>query len=106
MRVLLDNCVPRRLRNFLTGCETLSVVDLGRADLEDRKLLDIMAGQFDALITMDKGIRFQQQLGHRPFGVILLRAGSSRLSDLLPLTPALLQALEKVEPGELLEVSA
>jgi predicted nuclease of predicted toxin-antitoxin system len=106
MRVLLDNCVPRRFGNHLTGYETSSVVDLGWANLDDGKLLDAMAGHFDALITMDKGIRFQQQLGHRSFGVLLLRARSNRLPDLLSLIPALRQALEKVEPGEFLEISA
>ncbi len=106
MRVLLDNCIPWRLGDVLTGRETSSVVKLGWAALDDGPLLDIMAGQFDVLITMDKGIRFQQQLRNRSFGVILLRAKSNRLSDLLPLTPALMQELRKVEPGQLAEVSA
>ena len=65
MRVLLDNCVPRRLGDYLAGHETSSVIKLGWADFDDGKLLDIMAGRFDALVTMDKGIRFQQQLKHR-----------------------------------------
>jgi hypothetical protein len=82
----------------------LSVVKLGWADLEDGKLLDIMAGRFDALITMDKGIPFQQQLRHRPFGVILLRARSNRLHDLLPIVSMLLKALNRVRPGGVIEV--
>jgi len=49
---------------------------------------------------------FQQRLSSRPFGVILLRARTNRLADLLPLVPALLRALGEIKPGEVREVKA
>ena len=71
----------------------------------DGRLLEIMAAEFDVLITMDRSLRFQRQLQGRPFAVLLLRAQSNRLPDLLPLMPAVLRALDACAPGEVVEIS-
>ena len=52
MRILLDACVPRRLANKLLGHEVRTVPALGWADLDDGPLLDVMAGLFDVLGTV------------------------------------------------------
>ena len=101
MRVLLDACVPRRLRNQLSGHEVSTAADMGWGDLDDGPLLDVMAGRFDVLITVDKNLPHQQRLSERPFAVVILRARTNRLSDLMPLLPALLAAMPLVHPGEL-----
>jgi hypothetical protein len=105
MRVLVDNCVPRRLAHQISGHEVATVLDLGWADLTNGRLLDAMAGKFDAFVTVDTGIPFQQQLQDRTFAIVLLRARSNRLQDLLPLVPALLQVLPQLKPGELRQIS-
>jgi hypothetical protein len=106
VRVLLDNCVPWRLADRCHGHDVESVIDLGWDTLEDGLLLDAMAGRFDALVTVDKSIPFQQRLNNRPFAVVVLRARTNRLADLLPLVPALLKALDDIKPGEMREVRA
>ena len=58
------------------------------------------------LVTVDKSMPFQQRLGTRPFAVIVLRARTNRLADLLPLVPALLKALDGIKPGEAREIKA
>jgi hypothetical protein len=63
-----------------------------------------MAGQFDALVTVDKSLRYQQNLASRSFGVALLKAKTNRLEDLLPLVPELLEVLGKIRPGEIIEI--
>ena len=104
MRVLLDNCVPWRLGDDIRGHEVSSVIDLGWADLKNGALLDAMAGRFDALVTVDRSVPYQRRLHDRPFAVLLLRAKSNRLADLLPLLPALLRSLDEVKPGEVREI--
>ena len=105
MKILLDACVPRRLRDRLSGHEVRTAPDMGWGDLNNGALLDAMAGQFDALVTVDKRLPEQQHVKDRPFGVVVLRAKSNRLSDLLPLVPALLAALSKLKPGMVNEVA-
>jgi hypothetical protein len=65
-----------------------------------------MEGRFDALVTVDKRLPRQQYLTGRSLGVVVLRAKSNRLSDLLPLIPALLRALSELEAGTVKEVPA
>jgi hypothetical protein len=59
-----------------------------------------MRGEYDALLTMDRGIEFQQNTSALSFGVLLIRAHSNRLAHLDPLVPAILDALDYLEPGQ------
>ena len=106
MRVLLDNCVPWRLAKECHGHQVASVIDLGWDTLEDAPLLDVMSGKFDVLVTVDKSMPFQQRLHDRPLALIVLRAKTNRLVDLLPLVPGLLRAIGEIKPGEAREVTA
>jgi hypothetical protein len=72
--------------------------------LPDGELLDEMEGTFDVLVTVDRNLPFQQRLRDRPFAVVILRAKGNRLTDLLPLVPALLGVLDGIKPGETCEV--
>ena len=64
-----------------------------------------MSDRFDALVTTDKGLPKQQRINGRPFAVIVLRAKTNRLDDLLPLVPRLKKALEAAKPGEVYELA-
>ena len=105
MRILLDACVPRRLANELLGHEVRTVPEMGWVDLDDGPLLNAMAGLFDVLVTVDKNLPKQQRVNTRPFGIIVLRAKTNRLVDLLPLVSALRIALGELHPGEIRELA-
>ena len=105
MRILLDACVPRSLRNSLAGHEVRTAPEMGWGDLDNGALLDVMAGDFDALVTVDKRLPEQQSIKDRPFGVVVSRARSNRLADLLPLVPGLRAALSTLGPGVVDEVA-
>ena len=104
MRVLLDGCVPSRLAYELAGHEVRTVPEMGWADFDDGPILDAMAGRFDALVTVDKNLPKQQRINNRPLAVIVLRAKTNRLADLLPHVPALRSLLQNVRPGEVHEL--
>ena len=70
-----------------------------------RVLLDAMAGHFDVLLTVDKRLPQQQHIADRPFGVVVLRAKSNRLADLLPLVSELHVVLSTLRAGEIKEVA-
>jgi hypothetical protein len=100
VRVLLDECVDRRLVHDIVGHELSTVVGLGWAGVRNGDLLVRAVGQFDAFVTVDRNLVFQQRIDDLPFAVLVLRARSNRLIDLRPLVPRLIEALSTVRPGE------
>jgi len=78
---------------------------MGWADLDDGPLLDAMAGSFDVLVTVDKSLPKQQRVHARPFGIVVLRAKTNRLADLLPLVPELRATLNGLRSGEVRELT-
>jgi len=105
MRVLLDECLPRRLGSELTGHVISTVPQAGWAGISNGKLLTLIAGHYDAFLTVDKNLPTQQKTATRSFGVIVLRAPSSRLADLRQLVPQILEALTTLQPGMVVTVA-
>ena len=101
MRILLDEQLPVDLAEVLSGHTVDTVVSRGWAGIKNGDLLQRMRGEYDALLTMDRGIEFQQNLSRLPFGVLLLRAPSTRLAHLRPLVPTILDVLSRLSPGQL-----
>ena len=67
MRILLDESLPRKLSQELTGHEVRTVQRLGWAGLKNGELLHRASGKFDILITGDQNLEYQQTLPLCPF---------------------------------------
>ena len=106
MRVLLDECLPRRLGLELTGHLVSTVPQAGWAGISNGKLLALIADNYDAFLTVDKNLPAQQNTAALSFGVIVLRAPSNQLADLRPLIPRILAALTALQPGAVEIVAA
>ena len=59
-----------------------------------------MKGEFDALLTMDRNLEREHNLTILSFGVIVIRAHSNRVRDVLPLVPHVRAALGRIRPGQ------
>ena len=106
MRVLLDECLPRKLGVELVGHTVTTVPKAGWAGIVNGKLLGLIHGNFDAFITVDKNMPAQQNMAALSFSIIIFRAPSNRLKDLKPLVPKLLAALSNTRPGQVVVVAA
>src|SRR5262249_40282431 len=107
MRILLDECVPRRLRRELPGHDVHTVPEMGWSGKKNGELLRLMAGQgFEVLRTVDQSIRHQQNLQAVAVAVIVLVAPRNRLADLTPLIPSVQSALGSIKPGDGVEITA
>ena len=106
MRVLLDEHLPVDLAAALLGHPVDTVVGRAWAGVKNCDLLQRMRGEYDALVTMDRSLEFQHNLVALPFGILLVGAASNRMADLLPLVPAILEALPGVRPGEIRRIGA
>lgn len=105
MRVLLDECVPHRLRNYLPQHECQTARRAGFGGLENGELLEAAENaKFDVLVTVDRGIEFQQDFGNQKIAMVILCAKSIKLNHLTPLVPALLERLELIRPGQVIRI--
>jgi hypothetical protein len=104
-RVLLDENVPRQLARELPGHVVSSVVAQGWAGVLNGELLRrAEAARFDVFVTADRNLEHQQTLTDRAFGVVVLFPRRLKLEHLLPLVPALRDAITSVRPGEVVHV--
>jgi len=101
MRVVLDECLPKRLTRELAGHEASTVQQMGWSGISNGNLLSLISGHFDAFITVDSNLAWQHNLSTLPVAVVVLRSPSNRIEDLRPLLPGLLAALAGLKPGEL-----
>jgi predicted nuclease of predicted toxin-antitoxin system len=105
MRVLLDECVPRKFRNFLPDYDCHTVPEQGLAGKKNGELLSLAEKSgFQVFLTLDRGLEYEQNLQQRPIAVILIRAKSSRLADLSTHSSEILRVLRSIQPGELIKV--
>ena len=105
MKLLLDENLPHDLRYFLPGHEVFTVTYMGWEGVRNGELLSrAAAAGFDAMISMDSGIEYQQNLGDLPLSVVLLRAPGNAMQHLLPLLPELLERLRMMKPKTLVRV--
>ena len=101
MKVLLDECVDRRLARELRGHEVATVPQRGWAGIKNGDLLTLAEKEFDAFVTVDRKISVQQDLTRFQIAVLLLRAPTNRLEHMRPLAPALLEKIEQAPNGAL-----
>lgn len=106
MKVLLDECLPRKLAAALEEHTVYTVAQAGFRGLKNGALLAKIDGVFEAFITSDANLPHQQALSTRKFVTIVLKAPSNALEDLLPLVPEILAALEAKRPGRVVVLQA
>lgn len=104
MKILLDECVDRRLATEISGHEVKTVPQMGWAGIKNGELLTLAEKQFEAFVTVDRNLSFQQNLTRYNIAVVILRARSNRLRDLRPLAPELLACLTSAKRREVLWV--
>ena len=105
MIILLDECLPRRLKDRFAShdCQTVPEALLGGK--KNGELLAIAERQgFEIFLTMDKGLEYEQNLTGRRIAVIILRAKSNRLVDLVPLVDACLTQMRSIKPGQIARI--
>ncbi len=100
MKLLLDECIDRRLAKDLERHDVKTVPQMGWAGIKNGALLTLAEKEFfDVFITVDRNLSFQQNLLNFNLAVLVLHATSNRLADLKPLAPKILLALPTITKG-------
>jgi predicted nuclease of predicted toxin-antitoxin system len=106
MKILIDECLPDELKDSVTsmGHECQTVRRAGYGSKKNGELLMLAEGLWDVLLTSDRNIKYQQNMIGRSMSILILRAKSNRMKDLLPLMPACAEALLSIRAGRVVEV--
>jgi hypothetical protein len=77
---------------------------MGWAGTKNGRLLNLAeTAGFDVLLTVDRNIERQQNMKGRTISLVVMD-GPSKLSPLRALVPALLETLQKVQPGNVVHI--
>ena len=99
MKLLLDECLPQRLRHHIPGQEIITVGYMGWAGIKNGELLTRAENELEVFITVDRNLSFQQNLSKFNIAVLVLHAPSNRLADLRRLAPKILSTLPTLHNG-------
>ncbi len=106
MRVLIDECLPKRIKLTLKGHTLSTVPEMGWAGKKNGELLTLAKGQFDIFVTVDQNLQYQQNLKNFEIAIILLVVKNSRYETLSPLIQKAQQALQTIQAGQLVRIEA
>ncbi len=105
MKILLDECLPLDFRHSFPSHDAHTAQwagSKGKTNGELPRAAEI-AG-YDVLLTVDQGIPRQLHPADRKLSIILVRSRTNQIEDLLPLVDVILDALETILPGQILQI--
>jgi hypothetical protein len=105
MRILLDECVPRKLKFLLPDHDSRTVQEMGWDGKRNGALLAAADKEFDLLLTADRGYEYQQNLTGLHISVMVLGGRSNTYDSLAPLAPAIREAISRLGTGVVVRVS-
>lgn len=99
MKVLLDECLPKKLKAHIDSDIVQTVPEAGWAGTQNGELLRIAEQNFDVLVTNDQNIEHQQVISRFDLAFVVLVAPTNDIVDLLPLMPELNRILLTTKAG-------
>ena len=100
MKILLDECLPKKLIHELLEHQVITVPQRGWNGIKNGKLMRLAEAEFDVFITVDRNLSFQQNIPKFDIAVLVLASQSIRFEDLKPLIPQVKKQILDISPGE------
>jgi len=101
MKILLDECLPVRLKNLLTEFDVFSVSEMGWRSLKNGKLLKAaVENSFDVFLTVDKKLEYQQNLDSFNNSVVVFIVARNKIELFTLLIPKFIEISNKLEKGK------
>ena len=105
MRILLDENMPHGFRALLVGHDVFTVQWLGWGAVKNGDLLRKADGQFELLITVDRGIKYQNNFSDKKISLVTMVTKGNRMRDLSPFAPTILNRIENLTPGSVINLT-
>lgn len=104
MKLLLDECTPKRLTLDFPGHEVHTVEQAGLKGLKNGELIRQASSRFEVLITVDQNLPFQHNITAYSLAVLILVGKSNRYSELKLLAAKALHALRTIKAGDVVRI--
>jgi predicted nuclease of predicted toxin-antitoxin system len=90
MKILLDECITKRLKIHLDEFDVFTIRELNLSGIKNGTLMSYCTeNNFDVLLTIDKNLMFQQNLDKYPVTIVILNSITSKLEELVQFLPSL-----------------
>ena len=103
--VLLDENLPKQLKTLLGEFSVVTVAQAGWSGKRNGDLLKLANGQFDILLTVDKGIKYQNNLTDLTIAVVQMFVKSNRLVDIVPILFLVKRDMYDIDKGQIVQVN-
>jgi predicted nuclease of predicted toxin-antitoxin system len=101
MKILLDECITKRLKTHLTEFDVFTVRELNLSGIKNGKLMTYCAeNDFDILLTIDKNLMYQQNLDKYPITIAVLNCLTSKIEELTTFLPSFKLQADKLEKNK------
>ncbi|HEX5153956.1 MAG TPA: hypothetical protein VFW07_21065 [Parafilimonas sp.] len=98
MKILLDECVTKRLKPYLAEFEVFTVSEMNWNGVKNGKLMSLCIDNgFDLLLTIDKNLMHQQNLGKYKLTIAVLNSSTSKIEELILFMPSFKEQVDKLE---------
>ncbi len=98
MKILLDECVTKRLKQHLKEHEVFTVTEMRWNGLKNGKLLTACVdNNFDILLTIDKNLMHQQNLDKYKISIVVLHSLTSKIEELVVCMTSLKEQMNNME---------
>ena len=99
-KLLLDECVPQRVRKSLPEFEVYTTAYMGWGGIKNGKLLQLAVdNKFDLFLTTDKNLPYQQNATKFPIVIVVFNVIKDELETILLLLPKFKQMVNNFEPN-------
>lgn len=107
MKILLDECVTKKLSKVLQKGEIYTVIEMGWSGIKNGKLFSVAAKEgFDLLLTIDKNMEYQQNTSEHPIIIVVFDVMRNKVDEYLPLVDPFYQQLSTMEKGRVYKITA
>jgi predicted nuclease of predicted toxin-antitoxin system len=94
MKILLDECVNKRLKSHLNSFEVYTVSEMKWSGVKNGKLMSLcVTNQFDVILTIDKNMIHQQNIEKYPLTIVVFNASTSKMEELILFIPSFLKQI-------------
>jgi hypothetical protein len=98
MKILLDECVTKKLKFYLKEFEVYTVTELGWGGVKNGKLLTLCVEKgFEILLTIDKNLVYQQNLNKYKVSIAVLNTRTSKIEELSLFIPSFKEQASTLE---------